>query len=129
MSFRLHRSLVPSSTFCVITLRTILFEQFVDRYFPAPVAAQEPTVVTANQHARLVAGEYAWSRQQKGDFREAIGLIGRFALNPRIRANADGTIRFSVPAGALFVLWCEYWSWPFCRAERPDPLSETSPIR
>ena len=74
------------------TLRTMLFERFVDRYFPAPPPPQEPTAVTAREHAKLVAGEYAWSRQQRGDWQEAIGLIGRFAFDPKIRANADGTI-------------------------------------
>jgi hypothetical protein len=74
------------------TLRSSLFEQFLDRYFPATATAQEPTVATAQEHARLAAGEYVWSRQQKGDFQEALFLIGRFALSPSIRANADGTI-------------------------------------
>ena len=74
------------------TLRAELFERFVDRYFPTPPAADEPTVATAKEHARLAAGEYVWSRQQKGDFQEALSLIGRFALKPVIRANDDGTI-------------------------------------
>lgn len=74
-------------------LRATLFEQFVDRYFPTPVAPLAPTVSTAKEHARLAAGEYVWSRQQKGDFQEALSLIIRFiALKPYIRANADGTI-------------------------------------
>jgi CubicO group peptidase (beta-lactamase class C family) len=74
------------------TLRGELFEQFVDRYFPAPAAAEEPTAPTAVEHARLMAGEYTWARQQKGDFQELMGLFGRFALTAVIRANADGTI-------------------------------------
>ena len=74
-------------------LRATLFEQFVDRYFPVPVAAQEPTVSTAQEHAQLAAGEYAWSRQQQGDYQEALALIIRFiAIKPYVRANADGTI-------------------------------------
>lgn len=73
-------------------MRTTLFESFVDRYFPSSGTTQEPTVRTASEHAKEVAGEYAWSRQQRGDFQEAIGLIGRFALGATVRANADGTI-------------------------------------
>jgi CubicO group peptidase (beta-lactamase class C family) len=73
-------------------VRIALFEQFVDRYFPAPAPADEPTAPTAQAHAKIVAGEYMWSRQQVGDFQEAIGLIGRFAFKPVIRANDDGTI-------------------------------------
>ncbi|MEO8452069.1 MAG: hypothetical protein ABI647_19925, partial [Gemmatimonadota bacterium] len=78
------------------TLRADLFEQFMDRYFPAPAAAQEPTVSTAKEHARLAAGEYVWSRRQTGDFQEALFLVTRFVgLELTIRANADGTIQTS----------------------------------
>jgi CubicO group peptidase (beta-lactamase class C family) len=82
------------------TLRARLLKEFVDRYFPAPSAPQEPTAPTAKEHAQLVAGEYIWSRQQKGDFQEALALIGRFAIAPLIRANPDGTIE--TPAYLLF---------------------------
>ncbi|MEO7963150.1 MAG: serine hydrolase domain-containing protein, partial [Gemmatimonadaceae bacterium] len=75
------------------TLRATLFESFVDRYFPSLGTPQEPTTATAKEHAKLMAGEYAWSRQQRGDFQEAIGLIGRFALGTSVRANDDGTIQ------------------------------------
>jgi CubicO group peptidase (beta-lactamase class C family) len=75
------------------TLRAMLLEQFMDRYFPTPAAAEEPTVPTAKEHARLAAGEYVWSRQQKGDFQEAFALIARFtALKVTIRDHPDGTI-------------------------------------
>ena len=73
-------------------LRTVLTEQFMDRYFPAQ-AVDEPTVADSHEHARLAAGEYSWSRQQQGDFQEGLALIGRFlALKPTIRARDDGTI-------------------------------------
>ncbi len=78
-----------------LALRTTLTEQFIDRYFPAQ-ATDEPTVATAREHARMAAGEYVWSRQQKGDFQEALFLIGRFlALKSTIHARADGTIQTS----------------------------------
>ena len=74
-------------------LRQRLFEAFMDRYFPVPPPADEPTAPTAADHARLVAGEYTWSRQQKGDYQEAFGLITRYlGLKLAITANADGTI-------------------------------------
>lgn len=74
-------------------LRTKLFEQFMDRYFPTPSVPQEPTAHTAEEHAQQVAGEYVWSRQQRGDYQEGLSLIMRFlALKPFVRANADGTI-------------------------------------
>jgi CubicO group peptidase (beta-lactamase class C family) len=75
------------------TLRAKLFQLFMDRYFPTPSAPQEATALTAQEHARAIAGEYVWSRQQKGDYQEALALIIRFlALKPFISANSDGTI-------------------------------------
>lgn len=82
------------------SLRAELFEQFVDRYLPPVLVPQEPSAATAREHAALVAGEYAWSRQQKGDFQEAIGMIGRFALGATVVANDDGTI--TTPAYLTF---------------------------
>ncbi|MEZ4457329.1 MAG: serine hydrolase domain-containing protein [Gemmatimonadales bacterium] len=76
----------------VFAVRSRLFEAFVDRYFPTPAPAEEPSTATARDHARLVAGEYVWSRQQRGDYQEAFGLIPRFALGARIRDLGDGTI-------------------------------------
>ena len=76
-------------------VRTMLTEQFMDRYFPAQIA-DEPTIASAQEHARLAAGEYVWSRQPKGDFQEALFLIGRFlALKLTVRARDDGTIETS----------------------------------
>ena len=75
------------------SLRASLFEQFVDRYFPGSSPPQEPTTATAHEHARLAAGEYAWSRQARNDYQEALSLIVNFlALKPFIRAHDDGTI-------------------------------------
>ena len=74
-------------------LRQRLFQQLMDRFFPVAAAAEEPVAPTAVRHARLVAGEYAWSRQQKGDYQEALGLITRYlGLKLGITANPDGTI-------------------------------------
>ena len=74
-------------------LRQQIFQQFMDRYYPTAPVAEEPTAPTAVEHARLVSGEYAWSRQQKGDYQEALGLITRYlGLKLSITANADGTI-------------------------------------
>lgn len=74
-------------------VRTRLFEKFMDRYYPRDSAPQEPTASTAQEHAEQAAGEYAWSRQSKGDYQEALALIVRFlALKPYVHANADGTI-------------------------------------
>jgi CubicO group peptidase (beta-lactamase class C family) len=68
--------------------RVAFFRRFMDRYFPAPPEAPEPTVPTAAAHARLVAGEYEMSRRPTGDFMQAIYLAARI----RVKATADGTI-------------------------------------
>jgi hypothetical protein len=79
-----------------MALRQRLFEAFMNRYFPAPSTAEEPTAPTAKEHAKLVAGEYMWSRQQKGDYQEALGLVTRYlGLTLTVTANADGTISTS----------------------------------
>jgi CubicO group peptidase (beta-lactamase class C family) len=72
--------------------RTALFNRFMDRFFPAPVAADLPTAPTAKEHARLVAGEYQMSRRGANDFTEAEMLLTRAAMHLVIRAHEDGTI-------------------------------------
>ena len=84
---------VPAGLPAGMGLRQQLFEAFMDRYFPTPPAAEEPTASTAAEHAKLVAGEYVWSRQQQGDYQEALGLITRYlGLTLSVTANPDGSI-------------------------------------
>jgi hypothetical protein len=68
-------------------VRTALFEQFTDRYFPAPVP-DEPTAATAIEHSRLVVGRYQTSRRSEKTFFAAVGMLGQF----NVSANADGTL-------------------------------------
>ncbi len=68
-------------------VRSALFEQFTDRYFPAPVP-DEPTVSTAVEHSRLVVGRYQSSRRSEKGFFDAVGMLGQF----EITANPDGTL-------------------------------------
>lgn len=70
-------------------LRASLFHRFMDRYFPAPAAPEEPTVATAQHDAALVAREYQMSRRPSHDFMNVLYLAARIP----IKANADGTIR------------------------------------
>jgi CubicO group peptidase (beta-lactamase class C family) len=69
------------------SIRSALFEEFADRYFPAPMP-DEPTAPTAVEHSRLVAGIYASSRRAETTFFATIALLGQFA----VVANADGTL-------------------------------------
>jgi CubicO group peptidase (beta-lactamase class C family) len=68
-------------------VRSALFEQFTDRYFPAPVP-DEPTASTAVEHSRLVTGRYQTSRRAETTFYAAVGLLGQFTVS----ANPDGTL-------------------------------------
>jgi CubicO group peptidase (beta-lactamase class C family) len=68
-------------------IRTALFQQFADRYFPAPIPL-EATAATALEHGRLVAGLYASSRRAETTFFAAVGFLGQF----RIDVNADGAL-------------------------------------
>jgi hypothetical protein len=68
-------------------VRSALFEQFTDRYFPAPVP-DEPTASTAVEHSRLVVGRYQSSRRAENTFFSSVGLLSQF----EVTANPDGTL-------------------------------------
>jgi CubicO group peptidase (beta-lactamase class C family) len=69
-------------------IRVSLFSQFMDRYFPAPAPASEPTLSSAKEHANLVAGEYQMSRRPGGNLMDAFYLL----IRAPITDNGDGTI-------------------------------------
>lgn len=70
-------------------VRASVFHSFMDRYFPAPAHAPEPTLATAKEHAAIAAGEYELSRpRQINSFVRAFYL----ATHISITANPDGTI-------------------------------------
>jgi len=76
-------------------IRTALFRGFVDRYFPAEVPLQ-PTLATAMEHGRRIAGRYQASRRAQSTFVSLGNLLtqGELAVHP------DATIEFS-PLTAL----------------------------
>jgi hypothetical protein len=81
----------------VETVRTQLFRQFLDRYYPYH-AKVEPTVATAKADAARVSGWYTSSRQIK----RAISFVYVLGQN-QVTANPDGTIEVSSlkdPSGA-----------------------------
>lgn len=75
-------------------IRSALFEQFIDRYFPAPVP-DEPTAPTAVEHSKLVVGQYQSSRRAEHTFFTSVGMLGQF----NVSANADGTLVIPVLRG------------------------------
>lgn len=56
-------------------LREQLFDQFTDRYFPAP-AASLPTLATARAHGQAMAGHYVSSRAGGFNFLRLVALLG-----------------------------------------------------
>jgi CubicO group peptidase (beta-lactamase class C family) len=75
-------------------LRTALFQGFVDRYFPAPLP-DEPTLATAVEHGKLIAGQYEVSRRAQSSFASIGNLLGQGKLT----VDADGTITMSTLKG------------------------------
>jgi CubicO group peptidase (beta-lactamase class C family) len=57
-------------------LREQLFEDFTDRYFPAPAKAL-PTVATAKEHGAVMAGHYVSSRAGGFNFLRIAALLGQ----------------------------------------------------
>jgi CubicO group peptidase (beta-lactamase class C family) len=75
------------------TMRFALVQNFMNRYFPAPLAVEEETLATAADHARLAEGEYWLTQRSVGDFMVGATLFAQyFALDMSVRANDDGTI-------------------------------------
>ena len=68
--------------------RTRLFDLFMDRYFPAPLAKDPPAIASAAADAASLAGHYDSSRRVQS------GFIGLFYLlqQDKVTANDDGTI-------------------------------------
>ena len=73
-----------------ISPRTIVWEAFLDRYFPyAPPA--EPTLESAKQDAQTVSGNYMTSRRLGVSLFKSLALIGETTVSPA----DDGTIEVS----------------------------------
>jgi CubicO group peptidase (beta-lactamase class C family) len=57
--------------------RGMLWDAFIDRYFPAPPAAPEPAIASAAQDAQSVAGPYVSSRRFETNFLAITSLLGQ----------------------------------------------------
>jgi CubicO group peptidase (beta-lactamase class C family) len=73
-------------------LRELLWQKFLDRYFPYQIPTT-PTAATAAADSAQVAGPYTVSRRAESSFLRALSLMG----SSRFTARADGTI-----TGGLF---------------------------
>ncbi|MCH8488756.1 MAG: beta-lactamase family protein [Oceanicaulis sp.] len=72
-------------------IRQSLFEGFTDRYFPAETE-NLPTLETAEEHGRLLVGNYVISRRAHRNFAAATALLGQ----PSVSMNADHEISLSI---------------------------------
>jgi CubicO group peptidase (beta-lactamase class C family) len=68
-------------------IRKSVLAGFMDRYFPA-TTTPAPTLKTAKDDAKLVAGRYIVSRRSESNFL----LLGAVASESNVTANDDGTI-------------------------------------
>ncbi len=69
-------------------IRTMLFKEFSDRYFPAPLPEGSVDAKTAKEHAQLMAGRYTFTRRTHTTFLSLLNLLGEI----QVSANNDGTI-------------------------------------
>ena len=70
-----------------LSLRTALWEKFLDRYFPYEAPAAQP-ISTEAADAREVVGKYMASRRGEGNLIAVFSAFGQVTVN----ANPDGTI-------------------------------------
>ncbi|HTW36893.1 MAG TPA: serine hydrolase domain-containing protein [Rhizomicrobium sp.] len=68
--------------------RELLFDEFMDRYFPAPPQALMPTLSSAARDAQEIAGLYESSRRVEHGFLSFFYLLQQSSIG----TNADGTI-------------------------------------
>lgn len=71
--------------------RNVIWDAFLDRYFPDPRPDNAPTLDTAKADAAAVSGTYMISRRGEGSFVKLLGLLGE----AKVGANEDGTISVS----------------------------------
>ena len=90
----------PGAQGAAQSVRAQLVSEFADRYFPAPLQPQLPTVATAKHDAQAVVGTYWASRRSVGSWIQLFYLPGQAS----IKASPDGTIEVSsakTPGGGL----------------------------
>jgi CubicO group peptidase (beta-lactamase class C family) len=80
----------------VYAARKELFDGFMDRYFPAPAAAEAPTLASAKSDAQRIAGRYEGSRRVEHGFLTVLYLLQQSVIT----AKPDGTIRAPGLTGA-----------------------------
>jgi len=75
-------------------LRTALFKGFMDRYFPTPLP-EEPTLDSALEHGRRIAGRYIPSRRAE----HSLVALGNLLSQGKVTVNPDATVTLSALKG------------------------------
>ena len=73
-------------------VRTQLFQDFADRYFPSAVTDGRVDAKTAAEHARLMTGQWQASRRPQSNFLDIINLFGQISVG------VDGEGRLVIPS-------------------------------
>ncbi|MBA3833656.1 MAG: beta-lactamase family protein [Chthoniobacterales bacterium] len=76
-------------------IRSMLFRQFSDRYFPGPSQEGKVDAKVAKEHAQLMAGRYILSRRSHTTFLTVLNLLGEV----KVISNDDGTITIPLLKG------------------------------
>ncbi len=100
-------------------LREQLFEDFTDRYFPAP-AENLPTTSTAKAHGLAMSGHYVSSRAGGFNFFRLLALLGE----SKVAVDKDGILTVSTvtdPSGAPRQ-WREIKPWVWQEVNGTDKL-------
>jgi hypothetical protein len=64
------------------TIRTMLLQEFSDRYFPGPAPEGKVDAETAKKDAQLMTGRYVLSRRPHTSFLSLLNLIGQAKVTP-----------------------------------------------
>ena len=70
------------------TIRTMLLQEFSDRYFPGPAPEGKVDAETAKKDAQLMTGRYVLSRRPHTSFLSLLNLIGQ----PKVTPGKEGGI-------------------------------------
>jgi CubicO group peptidase (beta-lactamase class C family) len=74
------------------SLRTALFQNFADRYFPGPATKSRVDAKTAAADAALMSGSWANSRNAQSNFLSLVGLLGQ------VKVGADKKGELLIPS-------------------------------
>lgn len=62
-------------------VRTQMFENFADRYFPAPLPDGKVDAKTSAEHARMLAGNWESSRRPQSSWADILNLLGQTTVS------------------------------------------------